>query len=189
MCQYKMPGTFTVKAGFNMPTSQSSPPGLGSLQPVSLEEDLSRRESREFSEHHPRLPPRIITAQSLDSARLSKILAGSSHSASQRNSRTLPGLANNLFGGRQLGEEAETEDNNHKMWMIVLTVSAGLVVISVMAVLVVCRPASSQQDEEVAEMSPASSQVNVSQVSNADTEALQPKKKEKKVYRPSESRA
>merc|ERR1719433_2363850 len=178
-----MPGTFTVKAGFNMPTSQSSPPGSGSLQPVDLEE-LSSRESRDFSEHH-RLPPRIITAQSLDSARLSKILAGSSHSASQRNSRTLPGLANNLFGGRQLGEEAETEDNNHKMWMIVLTVSAGLVVISVMAVLVVCRPASSQQDEEVAEMSPASSQVNVSQVSHADTEALQPKKKEKKVYRPS----
>ena len=187
MCQYKMPGTFTVKAGFNMPTSQSSPPGSGSLQPVSLE-DLSSRESREFSEHH-RPPPRIITAQSLDSARLSKILAGSSHSASQRNSRTLPGLANNLFGGRQLGEEAGAEDNNHKMWMIVLTVSAGLVVISVMAVLVVCRPASSQQDEELAEMSPASSQVNVSQVSHADTEALQPKKKEKKVYRPSESRA
>merc|ERR1719433_230877 len=179
-----MPGTFTVKAGFNMPTSQSSPPGSGSLQPVDLEE-LSSRESRDFSEHH-RLPPRIITAQSLDSARLSKILAGSSHSASQRNSRTLPGLANNLFGGRQLGEEAETEDNNHKMWMIVLTVSAGLVVISVMAVLVVCRPASSQQDEELAEMSPASSQVNVN---HADTEALQPKKKEKKVYRPSESRA
>ena len=173
LCQYKMPGTFTVKAGFNMPTSQSS---AGSLQPVGLGE--TSRESREFSE-----PPRIITAQSLDSARLSKILAGTHHSAPERNSRT---LTNNLFGGRQLGEEAETEDNNHKMWMIVLTVSAGLVVISVMAVLVVCRPASSQQDEELAEMSPASSQVNVN---HADTEALQPKKKEKKVYRPSESRA
>ena len=179
-----MPGTFTVKAGFNMPTSQSSPSGSGTLQPVDISEGTSR-ESREFSEQH-RVPPRIITAQSLDSARLNKILAGSSHSASQRNSRT---VANNLFGGRQLGEEAGAEDNNHKMWMIVLTVSAGLVVISVMAVLVVCRPASSQQDEEVAEMSPASSQVNVSQVSHADTEALQPKKKEKKVYRPSESRA
>ena len=181
LCQYKMPGTFTVKAGFNMPTSQSSPPGSGSLQPVSLE-DLSSRESREFSEHH-RPPPRIITAQSLDSARLSKILAGTSHSASERNSRT---LANNLFGGRQLGDQAGAEDNNHKMWMIVLTVSAGLVVISVMAVLVVCRPASSHQEEELDEISPASSQVNVN---HGDTEALQPKKKEKKVYRPSESRA
>ena len=78
MCQYKMPGTFTVKAGFNMPTSQSS---TGSLQPVGLGE--TSRESREFSE-----PPRIITAQSLDSARLSKILAGgSSNSAFQRHSR------------------------------------------------------------------------------------------------------
>ena len=85
-----------------------------------------------------------------------------------------------------MGDLAGAEDNNHKMWMIVLTVSAGLVVISVMAVLVVCRPASSQQDEELAEMSPASSQVNVN---HGDTEALQPKKKEKKVYRPSESRA
>ena len=184
LCQYKMPGTFTVKAGFNMPTSQSSPSSpSGSLQPVDISEsEGTSRESREFSEQH-RVPPRIITAQSLDSARLSKILAGTSHSASQRNSRT---LANNLFGGRQLGEEAGAEDNNHKMWMIVLTVSAGLVVISVMAVLVVCRPASSQQDEELAEMSPACSQVNVN---HGDTEALQPKKKEKKVYRPSESRA
>ena len=180
-----MPGTFTVKAGFNMPTSQSSPPGSGSLQPVDVSENS--RESREFSEHqqhhHQRVPPRIITAQSLDSARLSKILAGTSHSASERNSRT---LANNLFGGRQLGDLAGAEDNNHKMWMIVLTVSAGLVVISVMAVLVVCRPASSHQEEELDEISPASSQVNVN---HGDTEALQPKKKEKKVYRPSESRA
>ena len=146
LCQYKMPGTFTVKAGFNMPTSQSSPSGSGTLQPVDISEGTSR-ESRDFSEQN-RVPPRIITAQSLDSARLNKILAGSSHSASQRNSRT---VANNLFGGRQLGEEAGAEDNNHKMWMIVLTVSAGLVVISVMAVLVVCRPAASQQDEELAE--------------------------------------
>ena len=91
----------------------------------------------------------------------------------------------------QLGDEAERKADNHKMWMIVITVSAGLVVISVMAVLVVCRPSTSDQDEEEGagvpseEISPASSQFNVN-----DTEALQPKNKDKKkVYRPSESRA
>ena len=60
------------------------------------------------------------------------------------------------------------------MWMIVITVSAGLVMFSVMAVLVAFRPrASSQQDESLSgeEMSGSTSQVNF-----ADTETLQPKK-------------
>ena len=72
------------------------------------------------------------------------------------------------------------------MWMIVITVSAGLVMFSVMAVLVACRPrTSSQQDDSLSgeEMSASTNQVNF-----ADTETLQPKKS-KKIYRPTESRA
>ena len=178
-----MPATFTVKAGFNMPTNkQSSPSSPGTLEPVdiSYDQEGSERESREFSDYSS-----IITAQSLDSARQNKILANS-NSVSQRHSRT---LATNLFGGQQLGDEADRRDDNHKMWMIVITVSAGLVVVSVMAVLVVCRPAAQDHDHEetagVQDEISVSSQVNVN-----DTEALQPKSKEKKkVYRPSESRA
>ena len=176
-----MPATFTVKAGFNMPTNkQSSPSSSGTLEPVdiSYDQEGSERESREFSDYSS-----IITAQSLDSARQNKILAHS-NSVSQRHSRT---LATNLFGGQQLGEEADRRDDNHKMWMIVITVSAGLVVVSVMAVLVVCRPAAQDHDHEetAGVQDEISSQVNVN-----DTEALQPKSKEKKkVYRPSESRA
>ena len=179
-----MPATFTVKAGFNMPTNkQSSPSSSGTLEPVdiSYDQEGSERESREFSDYSS-----IITAQSLDSARQNKILANS-NSVSQRHSRT---LATNLFGGQQLGDEADRRDDNHKMWMIVITVSAGLVVVSVMAVLVVCRPAAQDHDHEerdhgVQDEISVSSQVNVN-----DTEALQPKSKEKKkVYRPSESRA
>ena len=189
LCQFKMPGAFTVKAGFNMPTKQSSSSSSssssspsGSLEPVDVSyEEEPVRGGREFSDYSS-----IITAQSLDTARLSKMLTAGANSASQRHSRT---VASNLFGGQQVGDEADREADNHKMWMIVITVSAGLVVVSVMAVLVVCRPASSLQEEELAGVQAddisASSQVNVN-----DTEALQPKKKDrKKVYRPSESRA
>ena len=99
LCQFKMPGTFTVKAGFNMPSKQSSYSSTsGSLTPVETSEwEREDREPREFSDYST-----IITAQSLDSARHNNILAGGSNSASQRHSRT---LTNNLFGGQQVGKE------------------------------------------------------------------------------------
>ena len=74
---------------------------------------------------------------------------------------------------------------SQKMWMIVITVSSGLVVVSIMAVLVACRPRHKEDlgdpgDMEMEVETGASEAVS-------DTEALQPR--DSKLYRPSESRA
>ena len=68
------------------------------------------------------------------------------------------------------------------MWMIVITVSSGLVVVSIMAVLVACRP---RHTEEMGDMEMEAEAGTHEAVS--DTEALQPR--DTKLYRPSESRA
>jgi len=167
LCQYKMPGTFTVKAGFQMPGADPGPtPGtLESVEPEYYDDFLNPSQSLEVG----------------DSNHLSNMIVSDDNSASQRRSRT---LTNNLFGLQEVGDGGDTTDK--RMWMIVITVSAGLVMFSVMAVLVACRPRTSQQQDDSLsgeEMSASTNQVNF-----ADTETLQPKKN-KKIYRPTESRA
>ena len=68
------------------------------------------------------------------------------------------------------------------MWMIVITVSSGLVVVSIMAVLVACRPRHMGEMGDMEMEAEAGTHEGVS-----DTEALQPR--DTKLYRPSESRA
>ena len=68
------------------------------------------------------------------------------------------------------------------MWMIVITVSSGLVVVSIMAVLVACRPRHMGEMGDMEMEAEAGTHEAVS-----DTEALQPR--DTKLYRPSESRA
>ena len=73
------------------------------------------------------------------------------------------------------------------MWMIVITVSSGLVVVSIMAVLVACRPRHKEDLErgDIGDMEMELEAEATEAVS--DTEALQPR--DSKLYRPSESRA
>ena len=71
------------------------------------------------------------------------------------------------------------------MWMIVITVSSGLVVVSIMAVLVACRPRHTEDTGEMGDMEMEAEAGTHEAVS--DTEALQPR--DSKLYRPSESRA
>jgi len=178
LCHFKMPEVFTVQAGFNLPGGNVR--GSGSLKPVSI--DLSEefrsggREGRRFSNVDYDLSSKIITAASLEEARLAKILTSPRHSASQRQSRT---LASNLFGGLDFGDGNQRADPaSHNLWMVVLIVSAGGVVLTVCGMLVACRPRKEDSDcdnvssDDVEENSAASQVVN-------DTEALQPKRKHK----------
>ena len=164
LCQYKMPSTFTVKAGFNMPgKDMADSPGtnsvLESVEPEYYDDFLTSQSLGGLDSHHMMSPNNIV---------------------SQRNSRT---LTSNLFGWREVGNDDDASGDK-KMWMIVITVASGLVMVSIIAVLVACRPKHSQtSDMEIEEMSSSTSQVNYD-----DTDALQPRK-EKKLYRPSESRA
>ena len=81
LCQYKMPGTFTVKAGFQMPGSDPGPtPGtLESVEPEYYDDFLNPSQSLEVGDSH----------------HLSNMVASDHNTASQRRSRT---LTNNLFG-------------------------------------------------------------------------------------------
>ena len=72
---------------------------------------------------------------------------------------------------------------SQKMWMIVITVSSGLVVVSIMAVLVACRP---RHKEDLGDLGDMEMEAGASEAVS-DTEALQPR--DSKLYRPSESRA
>ena len=76
------------------------------------------------------------------------------------------------------------------MWMIVITVSSGLVVVSIMAVLVACRPRHTEElgRGDMGEMGDMEMEAEAgTHEAVSDTEALQPR--DTKLYRPSESRA
>ena len=96
------------------------------------------------------------------------------------------------------------------MWMVVITVSAGLVLVSLVAVLAACRPRHHHTDTEAEEQrsvfiiiicytdnnmskprSVAAGQEAEEVVSHGDREALQPahSRGDKRLYRPTESRA
>ena len=76
---------------------------------------------------------------------------------------------------------------SQKMWMIVITVSSGLVVVSIMAVLVACRPRHKEDlGGDTGDMGDMEMEAGASEAVS-DTEALQPR--DTKLYRPSESRA
>ena len=161
-------------------------PGQGAPEPSSG--TLESVEPEYFDDFFPN-PSQSLTVG--DSNHMSNIMTSHQNSASHRHSRTLTTRNNNLFGARELGDDngaAGVGSEDKKMWMIVITVSAGLVMVSIMAVLMACRPrhtADPAGDTAVGEeMSSSTSQVNF-----ADTEALQPTKKNKKLYRPTESRA
>ena len=68
---------------------------------------------------------------------------------------------------------------------------SGLVIVSILAVLVACRPSHKKVEDEsgggdeCSQVSPGL----VDGCHESDTEALQPSGKDKKLYRPSESRA
>ena len=66
------------------------------------------------------------------------------------------------------------------MWMIVITVGSGLVMVSIMAVLMACRPRNLAG--QVGDMEMEAEAEGVS-----DMEALQPR--DSNLYRPTESRA
>ena len=66
------------------------------------------------------------------------------------------------------------------MWMIVITVGSGLVMVSIMAVLMACRPRHLTGEAGDMEMEAEAGGVS-------DTEALQPR--DSNLYRPTESRA
>ena len=74
--------------------------------------------------------------------------------------------------------------------MIVITVSSGLVVVSIMAVLVACRPRHTGElgRGDMGEMGDMEMEAEAgTHEAVSDTEALQPR--DTKLYRPSESRA
>jgi len=183
LCHFKMPEVFTVKAGFNLPGGNSR--GAASFEPVEIDlsEEFGSREGRRYKDIvYDDLSSKIITAASLEEARLARILTSPRHSASQRQSRT---LASNLFGGLDFGDRDQRGDpSSHNLWMVVLIVSAGGVVLTVCGMLVACKPRRGDTDcdnvssDEVEEGNAASQVIN-------DTEALQPKKK----HKPRESRA
>ena len=179
-----MPEVFTVKAGFNLPGGNSRGVGSGSLEPVdiSFPNESGGREGRRYPNNdYDDLSLKIITAASLEEARLARMLTSPRHSASQRQSRT---LASNLFGGLDFGDRDQRVDPaSHNLWMVLLIVSAGGVVLTVCGMLVACKPRKDNSDcdnnSEMGEEGSAASQVV------KDTEALQPKRKQK----PRESRA
>jgi len=179
LCHFKMPEVFKVTAGFNLPGGNSMR-GSASLEPVEIDlsEEFGSREGRKFPDiPYDDKPTRIITAASLEEARLARILTSPRHSASQRQSRT---LANNLFGALDFGDRDQLADpSSHNLWMVVLIVSAGAVVLTVCGMLVACRPRKQEDtdcdnvsSDEVEEGNTASQVIK-------DTEALQPKKKHK----------
>lgn len=184
LCHFKMPEVFTVQAGFNLPGGHTQ--GSGSLEPVSINiaEEFrgGGRAGWRYSNVDYDLSSKIITAASLEEARLAKMLTSPRHSASQRQSRTLD---SNLFGGLDFGDRNQRADPaSHNLWMVVLIVSAGGVVLTVCGMLVACKPRKEDSDcdnvssDDVEEGNAASQVVN-------DTEALQPKRK----HKPRESRA
>ena len=84
----------------------------------------------------------FLTSQSLGGLD-SHHMMSQSNIVSQRNSRT---LTSNLFGWREVGDDDEASGDK-KMWMIVITVASGLVMVSIIAVLVACRPKHSQTSD------------------------------------------
>jgi len=184
LCHFTMPEVFTVKAGFNLPGGNSRGVGSGSLEPVdiSFPNESGDREGRRYANNdYDDLSLKIITAASLEEARLARMLTSPRHSASQRQSRT---LASNLFGGLDFGDRDQRVDPaSHNLWMVLLIVSAGGVVLTVCGMLVACKPRKDNSDcdnnSEMGEEGSAASEVV------KDTEALQPKRKQK----PRESRA
>jgi len=182
LCHFTMPEVFKVTAGFNLPGGNSRGVGSGSLQPVDISE-LGSREGRRYSDiEYDDLSSKIITAASLEEARLARMLTSPRHSASQRQSRT---LASNLFGALDFGDRDQRADPaSHNLWMILLIVSAGAVVLTVCGMLVACKPRGDNSDcdnvssDDIEESNAASQVIK-------DTQALQPKRKDK----PRESRA
>ena len=104
LCQYKMPSTFTVKAGFNMPGKDLADiPGTNSVleavEPEYYDDFLTSQSLGGLDSHH---------------------MMSQSNIVSQRNSRT---LTSNLFGWREVGDD-DKSSGDKKMWMIVITVAS-----------------------------------------------------------------
>ena len=99
LCQYKMPGTFTVKAGFALPGQVSPDTGLadpGELEAVEPEyyDDFLAPNNINYDDFLASLAHNSID---------SRVLASQDdHWASQRRSRT---FSTNLFGSREVGGE------------------------------------------------------------------------------------
>ena len=106
LCQYKMPGTFTVKAGFALPGQHSSPDtGLadpGELEAVEPEyyDDFMPSGGNNIDNYDDFLAS--LSHNSIDS---NVLAAPEDHWASQRRSRT---FATNLFGSREVGGEGRS---------------------------------------------------------------------------------
>ena len=128
LCHFHNPGVFTVKAGFNLPGGQVA--GVGSLTPVEEE-----RASRGLSAGDQRLV--IITADSLEEARMARMAARPGMSASMRQART---ISHHLLGTSDLGEKGGTSAG----FMLILLVAAviGTFVI-ILGTFVICRSARS----------------------------------------------
>ena len=100
MCQYKMPGTFTVKAGFALPGQLSPDTGLagpGEMEAVEPEYyDDFLPGNNNYDDFLASL-----SHNSIDSS----VLAPEDHWASQRRSRT---FSTSLFGSREVGGEGRS---------------------------------------------------------------------------------
>ena len=109
LCQYKMPGTFTVKAGFNLPgaSDNSVSPVGADLEPVDIEyyEDFLTPVDNGLAG---RVPSNVLSSY---------------NSASQRHSRTLN--AGNIFGNQEIGSGLLGGGGDKRMWMMVISVSSG----------------------------------------------------------------
>ena len=113
LCQYKMPGTFTVKAGFALPGQLSPDTGLadpGELEAVEPEyyEDflpgLNNNNNYDNLNNNNNYDD-FLTSLSHNSIDSSVLAAPEDHWASQRRSRT---FSTNLFGSREVGGEARS---------------------------------------------------------------------------------
>ena len=102
LCQYKMPGTFTVKAGFALPgqlspdTGLAGPGELEAVEPEYYDDFLPGINNNNYDDFLASL-----SHNSIDSS----VLAPEDHWASQRRSRT---FSTSLFGSREVGGEGRS---------------------------------------------------------------------------------
>ena len=100
LCQYKMPGTFTVKAGFALPgqvspdTGLADPGELEAVEPEYYDDFLAPGNNNNYDD--------FLASLSHNSIDSRVVAAGEDHWASQRRSRT---FSTNLFGSREVGGE------------------------------------------------------------------------------------
>ena len=111
LCQYKMPGTFTVKAGFALPgqispdTGLAHPGELEAVEPEYYEDFLPGLNNNNNYDNNNNNYDDFLPSLSHNSIDSSVLAAPEDHWASQRRSRT---FSTNLFGSREVGGEARS---------------------------------------------------------------------------------